>query len=98
MVGDRLDTDVLFGTDNGLMSVLVLSGVTSEQKLLSHGNPITPDYYCDSINDFFGSVRPNTMSMTQGRSGVSSYHSHSASPPDTANDLAAFLKQTTGGQ
>ena len=56
MVGDRLDTDVLFGTDNGLQSVLVLSGVTSEEKLLSPENRITPDYYADTINDFFAPV------------------------------------------
>jgi 4-nitrophenyl phosphatase/phosphoglycolate phosphatase len=55
MVGDRLDTDVLFGTDNGLRSLLVLSGVTSEEKLLSPENIITPDYYADTINDFFRS-------------------------------------------
>jgi phosphoglycolate phosphatase len=53
MVGDRLDTDVLFGTDNGLQSLLVLSGVTSEEKLLSAENSITPDFYADTINDFF---------------------------------------------
>jgi len=53
MVGDRLDTDVLFGTDNGLKSLLVLSGVTSEEKLLSPDNTIAPDYYADTINDFF---------------------------------------------
>jgi len=53
MVGDRLDTDILFGTDNGLKSVLVLSGVTSEEKLLSQENTITPDFYADTINDFF---------------------------------------------
>lgn len=53
MVGDRLDTDVLFGTDNGLKSLLVLSGVTSEAKLLSPENSITPDYYADDINAFF---------------------------------------------
>jgi len=53
MVGDRLDTDVLFGTDNGLKTCLVLSGVTSEEKLLGEANKITPDYYCDSINAFF---------------------------------------------
>jgi len=53
MVGDRLDTDVLFGNDNGLKSCLVLSGVTSEEKLLSDANEITPDYYCDSIASFF---------------------------------------------
>eukprot|EP00525_Craspedostauros_australis_P009909 CAMPEP_0198118016 /NCGR_PEP_ID=MMETSP1442-20131203/20040_1 /TAXON_ID= /ORGANISM="Craspedostauros australis, Strain CCMP3328" /LENGTH=353 /DNA_ID=CAMNT_0043776189 /DNA_START=133 /DNA_END=1194 /DNA_ORIENTATION=+ len=53
MVGDRLDTDVLFGTDNGLKSLLVLSGVTSEEKLLSTENTITPDFYADDINAFF---------------------------------------------
>jgi 4-nitrophenyl phosphatase/phosphoglycolate phosphatase len=31
----------------------VLSGVTTEEKLLSPENTITPDYYADSINDFF---------------------------------------------
>lgn len=56
MVGDRLDTDVLFGTDNGLQSLLVLSGVTTEEKLLNPDNSITPDYYADSINDFFATV------------------------------------------
>lgn len=53
MVGDRLDTDVLFGTDNGLKTVLTLSGVTTESKLLSPQNKIIPDYYVDSIVDFF---------------------------------------------
>jgi phosphoglycolate/pyridoxal phosphate phosphatase family enzyme len=52
MVGDRLDTDVLFGTDNGLQSLLVLSGVTSKTKLLSPENNILPDFYADTINDF----------------------------------------------
>jgi len=56
MVGDRLDTDVLFGTDNGLRTCLVLSGVTTEEKLLSKENEITPDYYADSIVDFFVDV------------------------------------------
>eukprot|EP00904_Undaria_pinnatifida_P004698 jgi/Undpi1/14229/HiC_scaffold_9.g03878.m1 len=53
MVGDRLDTDVLFGANNGLMSILTLSGVTTEAKLLGDDNKINPDYYVDSINDFF---------------------------------------------
>lgn len=53
MVGDRLDTDVLFGKDNGLKTVLVLSGVTSEEKLLGEQNQVAPDYYADTINDFF---------------------------------------------
>jgi phosphoglycolate/pyridoxal phosphate phosphatase family enzyme len=53
MVGDRLDTDVLFGSDNGLQTVLTLSGVTDEPTLLSEKNKIRPDYYVDSIADFF---------------------------------------------
>lgn len=53
MVGDRLDTDILFGKDNGLKTVLTLSGVTSEEKLLGPANKIHPDYYVSSIADFF---------------------------------------------
>jgi phosphoglycolate phosphatase len=34
----------------------VLSGVTTEEKLLSPDNTITPDYYTDTINDFFAEV------------------------------------------
>ena len=50
MVGDRLDTDVLFGSDNGLQTVLTLSGVTDEETLLSEKNKIRPEYYVDSIS------------------------------------------------
>lgn len=53
MVGDRLDTDVLFGLDNGLESVLTLSGVTTKEKLLSEENKIQPTYFVESIADFF---------------------------------------------
>jgi phosphoglycolate/pyridoxal phosphate phosphatase family enzyme len=51
MVGDRLDTDVLFGNNNGLSSILTLSGVTTEEKLHSPENFIKPDYYVDTIAD-----------------------------------------------
>jgi len=51
-VGDRLDTDILFGQNNGLLSCLTLSGVTTEEKLLSPENEIKPDFYVDSIADF----------------------------------------------
>jgi len=53
MVGDRLDTDILFGRDNGLQTCLTLSGVTKEDKLLSDDNKIAPDSYVTSIVDFF---------------------------------------------
>jgi len=39
--------------DNGLKTILTLSGVTSEKKLLSDSNKIHPDVYVDSIADFF---------------------------------------------
>lgn len=52
MVGDRLDTDILFGKDNGLSSVLTLTGVTTEKKLMDPENNIQPDFYVNSIADF----------------------------------------------
>eukprot|EP01035_Chromulina_nebulosa_P020223 gene20223-26253_t len=56
MVGDRLDTDVLFGLDNGIEAVLTLSGVTTKEKLLSKENLIQPTYYVNSIADFFPDI------------------------------------------
>jgi len=52
MVGDRLDTDIVFGNSNGCQSVLTLSGVTTEEKYKGQDS-IVADYYCDSIADFF---------------------------------------------
>lgn len=51
MVGDRLDTDILFGQDGGLSTMLVLSGVTTEKELLSPDNKVHPDYYTNSLPD-----------------------------------------------
>lgn len=53
MVGDRLDTDILFGIRNGLQSCLTLSGVTTREVLLSSENEIIPDVFVDSIADFY---------------------------------------------
>lgn len=51
MVGDRLDTDILFGTENGLKTVLTLTGVTRESQLSNPENKIIPDYIVNSIAD-----------------------------------------------
>jgi phosphoglycolate phosphatase len=51
MVGDRLDTDILFGKDGGLSTLLVLSGVTTEERLLSPKNEIVPDFYTNQLSD-----------------------------------------------
>ncbi len=51
MVGDRLDTDILFGQGGGLTTCLVLSGVTTEEQLLSPSNKVQPDLYMDQLSD-----------------------------------------------
>ena len=51
MVGDRLDTDILFGKDGGLSTLLVLSGVTTEERLLNPKNEIVPDFYTNQLSD-----------------------------------------------
>lgn len=58
MVGDRLDTDIAFGINNGMKTCLTLSGVTSEPELMDQvprkagTEGIQPDFYVDTINDF----------------------------------------------
>ena len=42
-VGDRLDTDIKFGEDSGMISVLVMSGVTTARKVISLGDTGTPE-------------------------------------------------------
>ena len=51
MVGDRLDTDILFGKNGGLSTMLVLTGVTSEETLMSPENDIQPDVYTTGLKD-----------------------------------------------
>ncbi|OWM86162.1 hypothetical protein CDL15_Pgr010986 [Punica granatum] len=52
MVGDRLDTDILFGQNGGCKTLLVLSGVTSLPMLQNPNNSIQPDFYTNKISDF----------------------------------------------
>jgi phosphoglycolate phosphatase len=51
MVGDRLDTDIQFGRDGGLTTMLVLSGVTTEAELLGPENTVHPDLYTAQLPD-----------------------------------------------
>mmetsp|Transcript_62681 Transcript_62681/g.136122 ORF Transcript_62681/g.136122 Transcript_62681/m.136122 type:complete len:400 (-) Transcript_62681:230-1429(-) len=59
MVGDRLDTDIAFGNNNGLQTCLTLSGVTSLPELMDEvprkkgTEGIQPEYYVETICDFF---------------------------------------------
>jgi phosphoglycolate phosphatase len=52
MVGDRLDTDILFGKQNGLKTLLVMSGVTTTEMLHSSTNVISPSHSLDSLGHF----------------------------------------------
>lgn len=51
MVGDRLDTDILFGQNGGCRTLLVLSGVTTLGMLNDPSNNIQPDFYANQISD-----------------------------------------------
>ncbi|XP_043688209.1 phosphoglycolate phosphatase 2-like [Telopea speciosissima] len=52
MVGDRLDTDILFGQNAGCKTLLVLTGVTTLPVLEDPTNNIQPDYYTGKLSDF----------------------------------------------
>lgn len=43
MVGDRLETDIRFGIDTGMSAVLVLTGVTLTDQLVSLGDGVPPE-------------------------------------------------------
>ncbi|URE21480.1 phosphatase [Musa troglodytarum] len=63
MVGDRLDTDILFGKNAGCKTLLVLSGVTTMSDLQDPSNEIHPDYYASSVSD----VVDLSDSLTKGQ-------------------------------
>ncbi|XP_048376350.1 chronophin-like [Stegostoma tigrinum] len=59
MVGDRLETDILFGANCGMWTVLALTGVSSLQDVhakmaseLPQHKKMVPDFYVDSVADF----------------------------------------------
>ena len=52
MVGDRLNTDILFGKEGLLSTLLVLTGITHEEDISGpKASPIVPDYVTGSIGD-----------------------------------------------
>ncbi len=60
VVGDNLNTDILFSVNSGLIGCLVLTGVTTEKTLLSQENGIQPDFYCESINQLVSCIPSTT--------------------------------------
>lgn len=49
MIGDRLETDIRMGSQVGMTTVLVLSGVTEEGDLVD--STVSPDHVIDSLAD-----------------------------------------------
>lgn len=49
MIGDRMDTDIIGGVQNGMQSILVLSGVTKREEISRY--PYQPTYIYDSVAD-----------------------------------------------
>lgn len=53
MVGDRLDTDIMFGKNCKLVTLCVLSGITSAKQIeaLPVNSDLRPDFLADSVQD-----------------------------------------------
>ncbi|KAG0222547.1 hypothetical protein BGX31_009076 [Mortierella sp. GBA43] len=52
MVGDRLDTDIDFGLQGNITTLLVLTGVSQEQEALDPEQPIKPTFIIQSFGEF----------------------------------------------
>lgn len=62
MIGDRLETDVLFGAVNGFDTALVLTGITAREDFTQ--STVMPDYVWDSMEDFLAVVRSSRSFYT----------------------------------
>eukprot|EP01126_Amoeba_proteus_P023195 TRINITY_DN2334_c0_g3_i10.p1 TRINITY_DN2334_c0_g3~~TRINITY_DN2334_c0_g3_i10.p1 ORF type:complete len:206 (+),score=43.68 TRINITY_DN2334_c0_g3_i10:531-1148(+) len=51
MVGDRLSTDITWGNENGISTLLVLTGVTVETEITTPNAKILPKFLISSLGD-----------------------------------------------
>lgn len=55
IIGDRMDTDIIAGIESGMDTVLVLSGVTTEETMANF--PYRPSYIFGGVGDMVDSFR-----------------------------------------
>lgn len=53
MIGDRLNTDMKFGRDGGLDTLLVLTGIEKEDNILKLEEGVAPVYYANKLGDLY---------------------------------------------
>lgn len=56
MVGDRLNTDIAFGLNGGMKTLLVLTGITTLDDVNAPDNTVHPDFYIKSLGDLYGKI------------------------------------------
>lgn len=53
MIGDNLDTDMIFGNRGQISTCAVLKSVSTEDEILKAEGLRKPKYYCESIGSDF---------------------------------------------
>lgn len=53
MIGDRFNTDMKFGRDGGLDTLLVLTGIEKEETVTSSSPELAPTYYASCLGDLY---------------------------------------------
>lgn len=53
MIGDRLNTDMKFGRDGGLDTMLVLTGIEKEETVLALGADLAPTFFAEKLGDLY---------------------------------------------
>lgn len=51
MVGDRLSTDIKWGRTSGISTLLVLTGVSTEEDLSDPNNDVKPHFVLESLGN-----------------------------------------------
>lgn len=63
MVGDRLDTDIVAGRAAGVMTLLVLTGISTREELAK--SPVKPDYVFANLSELASALRAAKASASR---------------------------------